>query len=153
MHPSTQVANAFLDLAQEKNVSLTPMQLIKLVYIAHGWMLALYDRPLISDEVQAWKFGPVIPELYRLVARFRADPVLGRLPEPEAPRFDEEESALIDDVFGKYGRRSGGVLSSLTHRPDTPWAQTWKPDSWAAPISNALIKEHHKDLAETYGQR
>lgn len=152
MHPSTQVANAFLDLAQANGVSLTPMQLIKLVYIAHGWMLALYDKPLISDEVQAWKFGPVIPELYRYVAKFRAGPVVGRLPEPPAPRFDEQEDALIAEVFEKYGKRSGGALSSLTHRPDTPWAHVWKPDSWASPIPNSLIKEHYRALADTYGQ-
>src|SRR5437870_2146380 len=42
MHDSRTVANHFLRLAREKGDFLTPMQVLKLVYIAHGWMLGLY---------------------------------------------------------------------------------------------------------------
>ena len=59
------VANEFIHLAKADGRSLTPLQLIKLTYIAHGWMLTLYGRPLIVDEVEAWKYGPVIPDLYQ----------------------------------------------------------------------------------------
>ncbi|MBV9510077.1 MAG: DUF4065 domain-containing protein, partial [Caulobacteraceae bacterium] len=82
MHDSRTVANRFLELARERGQMLTPMQLLKLVYIAHGWMLGLAGRPLIRDEVQAWQYGPVIPPLYNAVRSYRRDPVSQSLAQP-----------------------------------------------------------------------
>ncbi|MCC7437458.1 MAG: DUF4065 domain-containing protein [Armatimonadetes bacterium] len=63
-YDSRIVGNSFLDIALKDGTALTPMKLLKLVYIAHGWHLGIMGKPLISDEVQAWKYGPVIPKLY-----------------------------------------------------------------------------------------
>ncbi|HEY1718789.1 MAG TPA: type II toxin-antitoxin system antitoxin SocA domain-containing protein, partial [Verrucomicrobiae bacterium] len=57
---SIAVANRFIELAQKSDSKLTLMKLLKIVYFAHGWHLALRDKsPLIDDTVEAWKFGPV----------------------------------------------------------------------------------------------
>ena len=77
MHDSNKIANEFLRLAKESGQSLTPMQLLKLVFIAHGWMLGLYGEPLISDDVQAWKYGPVIPDLYQTLLLSKSVPTRG----------------------------------------------------------------------------
>src|SRR5687767_12203236 len=58
------IANYFIDLAAAEGKKLTPLQLIKLVYIAHGWYLGLTGKPLINESPQAWQYGPVIPSLY-----------------------------------------------------------------------------------------
>ncbi len=56
------VANCFLDLANKENKEITPLKIQKLVYIAHGWFLAVTDKPLVDDEfVEAWQYGPVFP--------------------------------------------------------------------------------------------
>jgi len=56
--PTLAVANYLIGKAQSEGRSITPMQLIKLVYIAHGWTLGLYDQPLIGEQVEAWTYGP-----------------------------------------------------------------------------------------------
>ena len=73
------VANFFLDLAAERGAPLSPMKLQKLVYFAHGWSLAIYGRPLINEQVEAWKFGPVIRSLYHRVKAFGNQPIAGRV--------------------------------------------------------------------------
>ena len=57
MHDSRTIANEFLRLAAERHTGLTSTQVLKLVYIAHGWSLALLGKPLIGDEIQAWQFA------------------------------------------------------------------------------------------------
>ena len=65
--PAVVVANYFVEKgkADKKNIDL--LKLVKLVYIAHGWHLGLYDeidRPLIREDVEAWKYGPVVRSVY-----------------------------------------------------------------------------------------
>lgn len=53
-YKSLAVANYLLDKAKAKNDTLTPMQLIKLAYIAHGWMLGKYGAALLLEPVEAY---------------------------------------------------------------------------------------------------
>ena len=50
-----------------KYMVFTPMKLIKMVYITHGWFMARYgaDKPLIKEPIEAWKYGPVIQILHK----------------------------------------------------------------------------------------
>jgi len=44
MHSSITIANQLIKLAEAEGKTLTPMQLIKLVYLCHAWMLGLYGQ-------------------------------------------------------------------------------------------------------------
>ena len=148
MHSSLTIANRFLDLANKEGDTLTPMQLLKLVYIAHGWMLGLYGVPLINDEVQAWKYGPVIPKLYKSISQFRSDPVRGPLRSHDPDPLVSVENALIEQVYEIYGNMTGIELSRLTHQPGSPWAQTYQDGVSNIVISNDLIEDHYRTLAD-----
>ena len=70
------VANYLIEAkSKEGGTPPTPMQLLKLVYIAHGWNLAINDRPLINDRVEAWRYGPVIPKIYQDLKQWGNTPV------------------------------------------------------------------------------
>ena len=56
------VAEQILWLRRE--IDTTPMHVIKLVYLAHGWMLGFTSRALINEAVEAWTYGPVVPSTY-----------------------------------------------------------------------------------------
>ena len=64
-YKSKAVFNRFYNKAHSEGIPLTPMQAIKLVYFAHAWNLGFFQRPLIDEPVEAWKFGTVIPSLYQ----------------------------------------------------------------------------------------
>ncbi|MDC4872757.1 DUF4065 domain-containing protein, partial [Acinetobacter baumannii] len=104
MKSALQVANKIIESGKNKNPPqyYTPMQLLKLVYIAHGWMLALFNRPLFNEKVEAWKYGPVIPELYEAVKHYKANPVK-ELSVNSDDAFDIQEQGVIDYVINAYG--------------------------------------------------
>jgi len=63
-YSSLEIANAFLSLARENRTPLSQMQLQKLVYLAHGYNLALNGEPLVEDPVEAWYYGTVFRRLW-----------------------------------------------------------------------------------------
>ncbi len=149
-YDAATIANRFIELAESQGRKLTPMQLIKLAYIAHGFSLAINKRPLLRESVEAWRYGPVVPSLYRRLKKFGSDPVT----EPIPPTFrglrvetlDEEDRELLDLVFEKYGKFSGVQLSHLTHRPGTPWAEAYVPDEYGLDIDDSVIRTHYATL-------
>jgi len=146
-HSAIAVANRFLDLAKNAGDTLTPLQLIKLVYLSHGFMLGLYGRPLVKEEAEAWTYGPVFRSLYRAVKKFKSNPVAGPLPGGNET-FDELEEDVIKQVYEKYGQQSGVALSRITHQPGSPWSNVWAEGrGHSSTISNDLLEEYYRQQA------
>ncbi len=59
---------------------LTPLQVLKLVYLAHGWCLGVHTQPLIDESVEAWRAGPVIRPLYNVIKQDGSSGITERLP-------------------------------------------------------------------------
>lgn len=141
------VANRLLDLARAEDRALTPMQLLKLVYIAHGWMLGLTDRPLIDQHVEAWQYGPVVRDVYNATRSYGRNAVQGPLHTfGRALTYDEQN--IVDQVYGLYKHMDGIALSNITHMAETPWAQTYRPGQFGITIPNDLIAAHYRRLAQ-----
>lgn len=133
------VARYFLALVDEDaGDSLTNLKLQKLVYYAQGFHLALYDEPLFPERIEAWKHGPVIPELYHALKQFGAEPVkLDWEVDPE--KYTSEVKELLDEIYSVYGQYSALRLRGITHQ-EPPWQQT----ADGATISLELMKDYFK---------
>ncbi len=149
-HDSRAVANVLIKEASDKNNPLTPMQIIKLVYICHGWMLGLYGRPLIKQPVEAWRYGPVIGNLYQGLKKYGSSHVTAAIPARDGD-FDEFEADLTEQVRNKYSHLSGIALSRLTHAVGTPWYTTYHMEGQNSIIPDDLIEEHYMQKAKAAG--
>ena len=149
-HDAVIIANKLIQLAIEKEKLLTPIQIIKLVYICHGFMLGLYKRPLINQEIEAWQYGPVISTLYNKLRKYKGSHVTREIKiwPPKKGKLDNQENDIIKQVFSKYAHLSGPVLSTLTHLSGTPWqivrSQIGKNKKGIIP--NDLIQEYYSQL-------
>ena len=143
-------AEQLLHIARERRMVLTPMQVLKLVYISHGWMLGLHQRPLFNENVEVWKFGPVVPGVYHKYKKFRADQI-------KSPGKDHEKDMeglkrnMIGQVFDGYVTYTGIQLSELTHQEGSPWDTAWKGGMDIIP--NDLIQMHYAKLGQDVSVR
>lgn len=118
------VACYFVQQAEEFGRELTNLDLQKLVYFAHGWHLAIVDQPLIEEDIQAWKYGPVIPELYHQLKVFGSDPVPLSKIKKKCENFEEissEQTVFLESVWQVYKGYDTMRLVRTTHAGDTPW--------------------------------
>jgi uncharacterized phage-associated protein len=146
-YPVETIAETILREAKKVGRSLTPMQLIKLVYIAHGWSLAITGRDLFINRIEAWKYGPVIPELYRATKKFGREPIpIGLVGSSDEALLEKVDQDLVEDVFLKYGHFSGVQLSNLTHQSGSPWHQVYRDGVQNIEIPDSIIASHYKGL-------
>jgi uncharacterized phage-associated protein len=122
-HSCVAIANYLLEKSRPTG-GLDALQTLKLAYISNGVSLGAYDWSLIVDDVEAWKYGPVIRAIYARVPYGAAK--IGNALSAERAFLTPPEQSILDSVFEKYGKLTGVSLSSLTHREGTPWDLTWK---------------------------
>jgi len=127
------VANEILRQARDMELDITHLKLQKLVYLAHALHLAIKKTPLIAEDVQAWKYGPVIKELYDSCSKYGSEPITDNLSlkkesgkkvvnvKPVVSRNQAIEN-LVNAVLKRYGHLDGGQLISLTHEKGSAWS-------------------------------
>ncbi|WP_130619822.1 Panacea domain-containing protein [Dyella amyloliquefaciens] len=147
---SLAVAKYILDRCKTHgDGAVTPMQLLKLVYMAHGWMLGLAGRPLLDEPVAAWRYGPVVPSLYQAIRGYGSNPVQNvPLFSGADVQFDDTERSIMDQVADIYGGYTGIQLSSMTHEAGTPWDIAWRQSGQNTTISNDLIEQFYRQKAQ-----
>lgn len=158
-YPTKAVANKFIDIANGKGLSLSPMKLQKLVYFAHGWYLSLTNgQPLIDEKIEAWRYGPVVPSLYhefksqgkKAIQNYATDIDNNfDIVTPQLP-VDEKLLAFINKIWEVYGKYDGIQLSNITHKTDTPWAKIWGENGVPknTDIPDTDIKEYFDKIRE-----
>lgn len=139
---SKDMAQYVVDRRKENNDTVTPLQLMKIVYLCHGWLLGIKGRPLVNDAFEAWQYGPVSRELYEAVRHYRSSPVTV-VKGAKALSLDSDEFEVVNNVIDFYAKFDGLRLSALTHEPRSPWDITWSSAGKNAPISNDLIEHFY----------
>ncbi|MCH9845847.1 MAG: DUF4065 domain-containing protein [Alphaproteobacteria bacterium] len=147
MYDSRHIANHILSHATKYEMNdVTMLKLLKLVYLCHCWHLAILNRPLISDKIEAWKHGPVIPRLYHAVRKFKRNVITETLPVNliDNKGISNDSLDVIDKVLNHYRQFTAWQLSALTHAKDTPWHQAWHQSGKETIISNQMLQHHYQ---------
>ena len=162
MYSALAVANHFLDLAEKDGKTLTPMKLQKLVFLAHGWYLGVTGSPLIGERVEAWKWGPVIRELYYETRRFKGEAIRGKIERIswenpwdggdiyKIPESEKEIGDFLKMIWDTHKDYSAITLSNWLHRNGSPWDQVWNDGKEISPkwIPDEIIMEYYKKLVD-----
>jgi uncharacterized phage-associated protein len=137
MYKALDIAKYFIKLASpEQEDWITNLKLQKLLYYAQGFHLALYGKPLFSEQIEAWHYGPVVPEVYHTYKEYKAKPIS----QPEdfnLDEYDQETQELLDEVYEVYGQYTAPALAQFTHQ-ELPWKNTTPGDE----ISHSLLKAY-----------
>ena len=138
-YKAIDIANLYIALANGlENEQMDNLKLNKLCYYAQAWSLIKLGYPIFDDTIEAWKYGPVIPEVYRTYS------VCGNRPiaEPsfvfDESKLSSDELSLLVDVYMTYSQYTSRALIDRTHRQCEPWSKVYV-EGCNMPISNDLI--------------
>lgn len=135
-------------LAELSNWSLSNLAIQKLVYIAHMVHLGRHGTKLIIEPIEAWDYGPVIPEIYHFLKAFGSEPV--RNVFRRVPSIDENgtEARALRDVYREFGHLSASRLVAATHRPNGAWRSVYRPGIKGNVIPTKHIQSEYLSLSQ-----
>ena len=151
-YSATLIALAFVKKGIESGKFVTQMKLQKMVYFAHGYHLAKYGTPLIVEEFQAWKFGPVVPSIYQAYRFYGSKPItnldyiMADLSSAAIYALDAAALDAIEYTWKVTENITAEALSNWTHQPESPWYEVYNPDVFSIPISNRSIENYFRSL-------
>jgi uncharacterized phage-associated protein len=135
----SHVANYFLWRSWSDGMEINAMKLIKLIYIAYGWNLAVNEEKLFDEKILAWAYGPVMPSIYHEFKRFGNKPIKkdeysaefdietgDLICVPIIPKSDDRVLRVLNAVWNSYKDKSGVALSRVTHSEDGSWCKAYK---------------------------
>lgn len=139
-HYALSIANEMVAISLKKKQPITMLKLMKLTYIAHGFILAILDKPtdgLKLDKVEAWMLGPVFPTVYYAFRNYGKNDITTMATDLDfegatvfdivTPRLtDPAELHVCDWVFKAFGGFSAKQLVGLLHKPNTPWSVVYQ---------------------------
>lgn len=151
MYSAKSIANYFIQLGIAAGSPVDHQKLQKLVYFAHGVYLGIFGKPLISERVEAWKFGPVVPAIQKAFRRYGIRPITELALEIDDDALtiaqipsDKSVLRVLDTVWEAYGRYSGSELSWMAQKEGTPWAEIFKQQGEWSWIPDQSISDWFK---------
>lgn len=117
-HFSTQFRKKF-------GAEIDEMKLHKMLYLAQRESLIRMGRPLFSENILAWKYGPVVVEVRRA---YHSGSIPKSLMTDGVPHAELD---ILDYVFNTYAEKNSWSLSRLTHAE-----YSWQHAREADPIEN-----------------
>lgn len=135
------VAKFFIWKASTEGKTITNKKLQKLLYYAQAWYLALKDRPLFKEDIQAWVHGPAIPSIYDQYRKFGYENINVIIDPKEIASLKTDD--LLNEVWKVYGKFEAEYLETLTHNEE-PWQLAREGLSAGDASTNIISKEEMK---------
>lgn len=129
---------------------ITHLKLQKLLYYAQGLNLAINGEKLFSENIEAWKHGPVISEIYNAYCIYGRNPIEIQM-GPEEERIlnniesDEKASNILNLTYNNFAIYTAWQLREMTHQDNTPWDITQKEKGLNRVIDTDLMKKYFKE--------
>ena len=97
----------------DRSGPVTAMKLQKLLYYSQAWSLVWDEAPLFHERIEAWAYGPVVPEVYQV---HKGQFLVQGWPYGDPDALAPAQAETVEAVLGFYGPKPPQWLSDLTHQ-------------------------------------
>ena len=123
MYRAINLANYILKKCIDDKHPISNVQLQKILYYLQRESLRRYGCPLFADVIEAWGFGPCIPNVYY---RWCASGVMRiTLPFVEEYTPKAKDIPFINEIIEKYRDKLPWEMSEFLPETDSAWAKIW----------------------------
>ena len=134
------VCRHVINYSNKKDYGISNLKLQKILYFIQAYFLIKTSNQCFRERIEAWDFGPVVPEAYKEYKQFGSGDIPSVLQivnfdenniwDSEIKRYYDDvisnaDKKLIEAVVDKYSDYSATDLVAITHR-QAPWKNAYK---------------------------
>jgi uncharacterized phage-associated protein len=123
----------------------TNLEINKILYVAHMASLgrSAGNIPLVSENFQAWDYGPVLPTVYQKLKIF-GNSAVHNIFQIYPSITSTQDSQIIEESVKMLEGKTAGELVAITHWKDGAWAKHYSPGAKGIIISNQDIFDEYQ---------
>jgi Uncharacterized phage-associated protein len=141
MYSALAIAKHIIDFCNSNScgTGISNLKLQKLLYFVQAEFLVSLGTPCFANKIEAWDFGPVVPNVYHLYKAYGST----NIPKSEpidCGQIDDYHQKVIDNVIRALADYSAVDLMTIIHKQD-PWRNAYRYGQHRE-ISNAALQRY-----------
>ncbi|MGL6168774.1 MAG: Panacea domain-containing protein [Fusobacteriaceae bacterium] len=134
MNTVLDICRFIVNYSNKNSYGVSNLKLQKLLYFVQAKFLLETDKPCFEEKIEAWDYGPVVPEAYHefkeyggmnipTIHRYKSSIQKSEIEFDEKIIISESRDKIISvlDFFENY---TAGNLIDITHKQD-PWKNAY----------------------------
>jgi len=148
LYNALSVAHYIINYCNEQRKGVSNLKLQKLLYFVQAEFLVStpHNTPCFEDPIEAWDFGPVVPNVYHEYKIYGSGIIPSVSSDPFADYYQKILSAdqeMINEIVQEAANYSASQLVAITHN-QAPWRSAYRK-GFNNIISNESIFNYFKE--------
>lgn len=119
MYKAMDVAHYIIKREWDEDRPVSNLRLQKLLYFIQGYFYACGENGCFEDEIEAWDFGPVVPNVYREYKVYGSCIIID-VPKNYVCNISNGHKGIIDAVLDFCATKRNSELVEIS-KNQTPW--------------------------------
>ncbi|MDE8193520.1 DUF4065 domain-containing protein [Erysipelothrix rhusiopathiae] len=157
IYSAQEISNYIIEYSNSKGYSIKNIRLQKTLYAVQGLSLLNRDMPAFNEKIEAWKYGPVVPDIYYNYASYGPSEItkegimsnmiiftsLG-IQEKEYSNdlISSDMKEVIESTVDFFSKMKDFDIVDWSHA-HTAWFSTYNPD-------NIHVEINHEKISNTF---
>ena len=135
MYNAIEVANYIIEYEHSKDRLISNLKLQKLLYFVQAQFFIEYGEPCFRDKIEAWSFGPVVPDVYHTYKIYGSLDITKPEDDMNIDNISDEHKETINSVLQTFSDTPVYEMVDITHH-QTPWVRAKRN-----PFNNEITSE------------
>lgn len=123
MYGVIDIARYIIRYCKEKGYYISNLKLQKILYFVQAEFLVTLHVPCFRENIEAWDFGPVVPEVYQEYKHFGSSNIIDDA--VDVIELPDKDRVLIEGIVDQCSNYSASQLVEFTHN-QSPWLDAYE---------------------------
>lgn len=143
MYSALDVAKYIIFYCKKNGYFVSNLKLQKLLYFVQAQFLVTLGTSAFAEDIEAWDFGPVVPEVYRYFKIWGNSEIPNMFANEADMKILKKDQKIIDEILNECAPCSANTLVKITHH-QKPWINAYQRYCNNV-ITQKSIKEYFED--------